>query len=131
MPQLEGVCLCFLRVCGMPPCRKWGRQGPPLWVYWAIIAGLGAIIVGLLVARCAAPRGILLDSHEKALPANWTTILSRADSVPEWANRPDSRHIVRITPRSASCIASLNKHNHEATRKYALAYSVCQVPNNN
>lgn len=35
----------------MPPYREWGRQGPPLWVYWAIIAGLGAIIAGLLVSR--------------------------------------------------------------------------------
>jgi hypothetical protein len=31
------------------PYREWGRTGPPLWVFWAIIAGLFAVIVGLLV----------------------------------------------------------------------------------
>ena len=35
----------------MPPYREWGRQGLPLWVSWAIIAALLAVIVGFLVAR--------------------------------------------------------------------------------
>jgi hypothetical protein len=35
----------------MPPYREWGRQGPPLWVFWAIIAGFIGVIVGLLVTR--------------------------------------------------------------------------------
>jgi hypothetical protein len=37
--------------CAMPPYSEWGRTGPPLWVPWAIIAGLCAVVVGLLATR--------------------------------------------------------------------------------
>jgi hypothetical protein len=40
----------FREDCLVPPYREWGRTGPPLWVFWAIIAGLIAVIVGLLVS---------------------------------------------------------------------------------
>lgn len=35
----------------VPPYREWGRQGLPAWVFWAIIGGVLAIVVGLLVSR--------------------------------------------------------------------------------
>jgi hypothetical protein len=35
----------------MPPYREWGRQGAPPWVIWAVIGGLLAVIVGLIVTR--------------------------------------------------------------------------------
>jgi hypothetical protein len=34
----------------MPPYEEWGRQGPSPWVYWAIVAALVALILGLVLS---------------------------------------------------------------------------------